>query len=71
VFSSQTLLMIVRDLIIRFLVVDPNARLAFDKAMAHPWFTYLGLLRRLSILSISSEEEVERMLLCDTDIEEP
>jgi hypothetical protein len=70
-FSSQTSLVIVRDLIIRFLVIDPNARLAFDKAMAHPWFTYLGLSRRSSVLSISSEAEVERLLLCDIEIDEP
>lgn len=70
VFFSN-IMVIVRDLIIRFLVIDPNARLAFGKAMVHPWFTYLGLSRRPSITSISSEEEVERMLLCDTDIDEP
>ncbi|KAG2108133.1 kinase-like domain-containing protein [Suillus cothurnatus] len=54
-----------------WLVIDLNARLAFDKAMMHPWFTYLGLLRQPSIISISSEVEVKRMLLCDTDIDEP
>jgi hypothetical protein len=66
---SHTLLTIVRDLILRFLVIDPDACLAFDKAMTHPWFAYLGLSRRPSISSMSSEAEVERMLLCDADIE--
>jgi hypothetical protein len=61
--------MTVRDLILCFLVIDPDAHLAFGKAMMHPWFTYLGLSRRPSTLSMSSEAEVERMLLCDTDIE--
>ncbi|KAG2050207.1 kinase-like protein [Suillus hirtellus] len=60
---------LVRDLILRFLVIDPDARLAFDKAMTHPWFTYLGLSRRQSMLSMSSEAEVEKMLLCGLDIE--
>jgi hypothetical protein len=59
------MIMIVWDLILQFLVIDLDARLVFDKAMTHPWFTYLGLSKQASTLSMSSEAEVERMLLCE------